>query len=93
VDDRHVWRAKEIVVFQRLPGIGSLVAARNAQRIVKLKAALAASIEIDAFVFARKRKIGVMRGAGGRFPLDQFAEALLCLSACDQNPPRLAVAP
>src|SRR5262249_36594983 len=49
VNDRHVRRAKEIVVFQRLPGIGSLVAARNAEGIVELKTTLAAAIEIDAF--------------------------------------------
>src|SRR5436305_8040977 len=40
VNDRDMRRAEEIVVLQRLFGVGRLVAARNPERVVKLKAAL-----------------------------------------------------
>src|ERR1700709_49342 len=43
VDDGDMRRAEEIVVLQRLSGIGRLVAARNSECVVELKTALAAA--------------------------------------------------
>src|SRR5450432_3004181 len=65
--------AKEIIVFQRLPAISRLVAARDAERVVKLEAALTAAFEIDSEIFARRRKIMVVAGARSGLGIDQFA--------------------
>src|SRR5216684_6246740 len=86
-------RAKEIIVLQRLPGVGGLVAARDAERVVKLEAALAAAFQIDPEIFPRRRKVMTAFATGSGFRVDQFAEALLGLTARDQDLPRLAVAP
>src|SRR3954453_7404379 len=83
VDDRDMRRAEEIVILQRLFGVGRLVASDNAERVVELKAALAAALEIDAEILARRRKIMAVLGAGGGFLIDQFAEGLLGLAARD----------
>jgi hypothetical protein len=48
MDDGDMRRTEEIVVLQRLLGVGSLVAARDAERVVELESAFAAAIEIDA---------------------------------------------
>ena len=55
-------RAKEIIVLQRLPGVGGLVAARDAERVVKLETALAAAFEIDPEIFTRRREIMTVFG-------------------------------
>src|SRR3954466_1825610 len=57
VNDGDMRRAEEIVILQRLAGIGRLVAAGDAERVVELEAALAAAFEIDAEIFTRRRKI------------------------------------
>src|SRR5260370_1252636 len=93
MNDGDMGRAKEIVILQRLPGVGGLVAARDAERIVKLETALAAAFEIDPEIFARRRKVMTAFATGSGFGIDQFAEALLGLTARDQHLPRLAVAP
>src|SRR6202790_4536506 len=56
MNDGDVRRAEEIEIFQGLPGVGRLVASGNAERIVKLKAAFAAALQIQATIFSRKRK-------------------------------------
>ncbi len=66
VNDRDMRRAEEIVVLQRLLRIGHLVAPGDAERVVELKTALAAALEIDAEIFARRREIMVVFGAGRR---------------------------
>jgi hypothetical protein len=48
MDDCNMRCAEEIVVLQRLFRVSCLVAARNAERVVELKAAFAAALEIDA---------------------------------------------
>src|SRR4051812_41990439 len=73
MDDRDMRRAEEIVVLQRLFGVGGLVAAHDAERVVELKAALAAALEINAQIFARRREIMAVLGTGGGFLIDQFA--------------------
>src|SRR6476660_868291 len=93
VDDRDMRRAEEIVVLQRLFGVGRLVAPDNAERVVELKAALATAREIDAEVLPRRREIMAVLGAGSGFRVDQFAKTFLGLAAHDHNLPRLAVAP
>src|SRR3954464_8028207 len=65
MDDRDMRRAEEIVGLQRLSSVGCLVTAGDAERVVKLKAALAAALEIDAEIFPRRRKIMAVLGAGG----------------------------
>src|SRR5712664_3391516 len=77
VDDGDVRGAEEVVVLQRLLAIGGLVATRDAKRVVELEPALAASFEIDPEIFARRRKIMVVAGAGSRLGVDQFSEAFL----------------
>src|SRR6267142_27841 len=93
VDDGDMRRAEEIVVFQRLLAIGRLVAACDTERVVKLKAALAAAFEIDTEIFARRREIMIVPGARSSLRIDQFAKAFLGFAARDQDLPRLAVAP
>jgi hypothetical protein len=77
VDDGDMRRAKEIVILQRLFGVGGLVASDNAERVVELKAALAAAFQIDPEIFARRREIMTVGRAGRRFRIDQLAEAFL----------------
>src|SRR3978361_717492 len=91
--DGDVRRAKEIVVLQRLPAIGRPVAARDAQRVVKLKTAFAAALQIDAEIFARRCEIVIVTGARRGLGIDQFAKALLGFAARYQPLPRLTVAP
>src|ERR1700722_7297420 len=61
VNDGDVRRSEEIEILERLPGIGRLVAARDTERIVELKTAFAAAFQIDAAIFARKRKVAIIR--------------------------------
>src|SRR3982074_3254743 len=93
VDDRDMRRAEEIVVLERLFGIGRLVASDNAYRVVELKAALAAALEIDAEIFARRREIMAVLGAGSGFRIDHLAETFLGRAARNHDLPGLAVAP
>src|ERR1700681_3350628 len=86
-------RAEEIEVLQRLLRIGNLVAARNAERVVKLEAAFPATLEIDAAIFPRKRKVTVVRRAGTDGGVNFLAEAFLGFAAGDHDLPGLAVAP
>ena len=78
---------------QRLLRIRHLVASDDAERVVELKAALAAAIEIDAEIFARRRKVMPVLGAGRGLLVDPLAKPFLGLAARDQHLPRLAVAP
>src|SRR5580692_4945540 len=48
VNDGDVRRAEEIVILKRLLRISRLVAARDAERVVKLEAAFPAALQIDA---------------------------------------------
>src|SRR5690242_20537299 len=64
VDDRDMRRAKEIVILQRLLGVGGLVASGYAERVVELEAAFAPPLQIDAEIFAWSRKIVIVPGAG-----------------------------
>src|ERR1700687_2009823 len=73
MDDGDMRRAEEVVILQRLLAIRGLVAARDAKRVVKLEAALAAAIEINPEIFPRRREIMVVACAGGGFGIDQFA--------------------
>src|SRR5258708_7905476 len=93
MDDGDMWGAKEIVVLERLPGVGGPVAARDAEGVVELKTALAAALEIDAEIFARRGEIMIVAGTRSRLRIDRLAEALLGLAAGDQHLPGLAVAP
>src|SRR3954453_11359208 len=93
VDDGHMRRAEEIVVLQRLLGIGRLVSARDAECVVELEAALAPAFEIGAEIFARRREIIVVPETTRSLLVDQLAEALLGLAAGDDDLPGLAVAP
>src|SRR3979409_2170107 len=54
VNDGNVRRAKEVVVLKRLLRVGRLVAARDAERVVKLETAFPAPLQIDALIFARR---------------------------------------
>src|SRR5258707_15801001 len=65
MNDGNVRRAEEIEVFQRLPGVGRLVAPDYAERVVKLKAAFSAALQVDAAIFARERKVSAVRLAAG----------------------------
>src|SRR5258708_12368246 len=56
VNDGNVRRAEEIEILQRLPGVGRLVAPGDAERVVELKAAFAAPLEITPPTFPRDRK-------------------------------------
>ena len=93
VNDRDMRRTEEIVVLHRLFCISHLVAAGDAERVVELKAALAAAFEIDAGIFARRREIVIVAESAGSFLVDQLAEALLGLATGDDDLPGLAVAP
>src|SRR6187402_2860663 len=57
MDNGDMRRAEEIVILQRLPAIGGLVAPDDAECVVKLEAALAAALQVDAEIFARRREI------------------------------------
>src|SRR5258708_39811908 len=60
MNDGNMRRAEEIEIFQRLPGVARLVASLYAERIVKLEAAFAAALQIDAAIFARERKVSAV---------------------------------
>src|SRR5277367_3239759 len=74
VNDGDMRRPEQIVVFQRLLGIGRLVAARDAERVVELEAALAAALQVHAEIFARKDKVAVFRRAGTGLSVDRLAK-------------------
>src|SRR3954463_1661900 len=93
MDDGDVGRAEEIVVLQRLLAVGGLVALGNAERVVELKAAFAATIEIDAEIFARRREVVALLGARDGGGMNLLAKTLPGVAACDQHLPGLAVAP
>src|SRR6185295_8742960 len=93
MDDRDMRRAEEIIVLQRLLRVSHLVAARDAKRVVELETALAAALQIGAEIFARRREIVIVPGAGRRLGIDRLAKFLLGLTARDQHLPGLAVAP
>src|SRR5260370_3217925 len=66
MNDGNVRRAEEIEILQRLPGVSRLVASGDAGRVVKLKAAFAAALQLAAAIFARARTVpGVRLAAGG----------------------------
>src|SRR5258708_5310503 len=93
MNDGDVRRAKEIEILQCLLGIACLVASLYAERIVELKAAFAAALQINAAIFARERKVSGVRLAarGGR--VDHIAKFLRGSAGGDRQLPRLAVAP
>src|ERR1700757_1724212 len=51
VQDGDVGRAEKVEILQRLSRVARLVAARNAERIVELKSALAPPLQVDAAIF------------------------------------------
>src|SRR3979490_678666 len=77
MNNRDMRRAEEIVILQRLFCVGGLVATGDAERVVKLEAALASAFKVDPEIFARRREIMTVLGAGSCFRIDQFAEGLL----------------
>src|SRR3984957_12034641 len=93
VNDGDVRCPEEIEVLERLPGIGRLVAARDAERIVELEADFSPGLQQHPAIFARKRKIAIVRRAGAGRGIDRRAETLLRRTARDHDLPRLAVAP
>src|SRR6202022_612833 len=93
VDYGDMRRAEEIEVFKRLFRIARFVTPGNAKRIVKLKAALAAALEIDPAIFARERKVTRIRLAAERGAIDRIAKFLGRSTRGDGELPGLAVAP
>src|SRR5437879_1196517 len=81
MDNGDMRRAEEIVVLQRLLAIGRLVASDDAERVVKLEAALAAALQIDAEIFARRREIMVVAGTRSGLGIDRLAETFLGFAA------------
>src|SRR3982751_1373864 len=63
VNDGDMRRTEEIEILKRLLGVGCLVASGYAERIVKLEAAFAPPLQINAAIFARERKISAVRFA------------------------------
>src|ERR1700716_4068732 len=57
MNDGDMRRAEEIVVLQRLPGVGCLVATGDAERVVELEAALTTAFEIDPEIFAGRGEV------------------------------------
>src|ERR1700738_1150206 len=93
MDDGDMRRAEEIEIFQRLFSVAGFIATRNSERIVELKAAFAAALEIDAAIFARERKIPAVRLAARGGAIHHIAEFFCRVTRGDRNPPRLAVTP
>src|SRR5579859_7295814 len=93
VNDRDMRCAEEIVVLQRLFRVSGFIASRNAECVVELETALAAALEINTEIFARRREVTVVRRAGGGFRVNELAKPLLGLAAGDHHLPGLAVAP
>ena len=94
MDDRDMRRAEEIEILQRLSGVGRLVAARDAERVVELKSALAPALQVDAAIFARERKIaGVRLAAGSGCRTIRSRNFSVAAPRRDHELPRLAVAP
>src|ERR1700748_111967 len=60
VNDGDMRRTEEIEILQRLLRIGRLVATRNTERVVQLKADFASALQIDAAIFPRERKIAII---------------------------------
>lgn len=77
MDDGDMRRAEEVVILERLPGVRHPVAARDAQRVVELKAALAPALLIDPEIFARRREIMVILRAGRGLGIDRLANRSL----------------
>src|SRR5258708_26752179 len=71
VNNGDMRRAKEIVILQRLPGVGGLVAARDAERVVELETALPAAVETDPDIFTRPRQLIAVLVTVSGLPLDQ----------------------
>src|ERR1700751_5770956 len=93
VQDGDVGRAEKVEILQRLSRVPRLVAARNPERIVELKSALAPPLPVDAAIFTRKGEVAGIRPAarGGR--IHRLAESLRRRPGGDLQPPGLAVAP
>src|SRR6266436_5989652 len=85
MNDGNVRRAEEVEILQRLPGVARLVASGYAERVVKLKAAFAPPLEIDAAVFARERKVAGVRLAAGGGAIYHIAKFLRCGSRGDHQ--------
>lgn len=56
VNDRDMRRAEEIVILQRLLGVGCLVTPDYAERVVELETAFAPPLQIDTEIFAWRCK-------------------------------------
>src|SRR5205085_8890934 len=69
------------------------VASGDTERVVKLKSALAAALQVASEIFARRWEVVAVRCAGRRLRIDQFAKPFLGLAPRDHDLPRLAVAP
>jgi len=78
-DQRHMRRAEEAEILARLAGIGRLVAPRDADRVVKGKAAFAPAREIRLAIFARKRAPRSRASASASAP---FVEPVRSVRSC-----------
>src|SRR5205814_10663248 len=86
-------RTEEVEILQRLPGGTRLVTSDYAERVVELEAAFAATLEINAAIFARERKVSAIWFAAGGRAIDRIAELLGGRARGNRQLPRLAVAP
>src|SRR4051812_41768459 len=93
VNDRDMRGPEKIEVLQRLFAVGGLVATRDAERVVKLEAAFAPPLKIDAPILARKGKISAVGLAARSRGVDHVAEFPRRRAGCDGELPWLAVAP
>src|SRR6201987_1928079 len=93
VQDGDVGRAEKVEILQRLSRVARLVAARNAERIVELKSALAPPLQVDAAIFTRKGEVAGIRPAARGVRIHRLAESLRRRPGGDLQPPGLAVAP
>src|SRR5690606_36496554 len=91
--DGYMRRAEQLEVLQRLAPIGRTVAARDAERVVELKAAFAAAFEIDAAILAREREVAIVRRVAAGDGIDRLAKAVRLRPARHDHLPWLAVAP
>src|SRR5258708_25990625 len=90
MNDGDMRRAEEIEIFQCLFGVARLVAPDDAERIIKLKAAFATPLQIDAAIFARERKIPGVRLAARGGAVDHVTELFGRSTRSDRELPRLA---
>src|SRR3984893_4466044 len=93
VDDRDMRRAEEVEILQRLLRVARLVASGDAERVIKLEAAFAPALKIDAAIFAREWKIPAVRLAAGGSAVHHLAYFLRRGTGGDRQLPWLAVAP